>query len=92
MERAARNPGHAIDQERCAVDALRRRRCAGPPGFCRLAAVSSRKGVSKSTRFRLIVGGETGVKEIERLIQKRELDKEILGRARGGGRKRGGRQ
>jgi hypothetical protein len=34
--------------------------------------------LSKDTRFRLIVSGQIGVKEIERLIKKLELDKEIL--------------
>ena len=34
--------------------------------------------LSRDTRFRLIVSGEIGVKEIERLIKKLELDKEIL--------------
>jgi hypothetical protein len=34
--------------------------------------------LSKDTSFRLIVSGEIGVKEIERLIKKLELDKEIL--------------
>lgn len=35
--------------------------------------------LSKNANFRLIVTGEVGVKEIERLISKLELDKEILG-------------
>lgn len=34
--------------------------------------------LSKSASFRLIVNGQVGVKEIERLIAKLELDKEIL--------------
>lgn len=34
--------------------------------------------LSKDANFRLIVSGNVGVKEIERLIQKLELDKEIL--------------
>jgi len=34
--------------------------------------------LSKSSSFRLIVSGEVGVKEIERLIAKLQLDKEIL--------------
>lgn len=34
--------------------------------------------LSKSANFRLIVSGEVGVKEIDRLIAKLELDKEIL--------------
>jgi hypothetical protein len=34
--------------------------------------------LSKDASFRLIVSGEIGVKEIERLIKKLELDKEIL--------------
>ena len=34
--------------------------------------------LSKDANFRLIVSGTIGVKEIERLIQKLELDKEIL--------------
>ena len=34
--------------------------------------------LSKDASFRLIVNGEVGVKEIERLIKKLELDKEIL--------------
>lgn len=34
--------------------------------------------LSKEASFRLIVSGQIGVKEIERLIQKLELDKEIL--------------
>lgn len=34
--------------------------------------------LSKDASFRLIVNGQVGVKEIERLIQKLELDKEIL--------------
>jgi hypothetical protein len=34
--------------------------------------------LSKDSRFRLIVSGRVGVKEIERLIRKLELDKEIL--------------
>jgi hypothetical protein len=32
----------------------------------------------KEASFRLIVSGKIGVKEIERLIQKFEIDKEIL--------------
>ena len=47
---------------------------------------SARKGerelttglLSKEANFRLIVSGPVGVKEIERLIKKLELDKEIL--------------
>jgi len=35
--------------------------------------------LSKNASFRLIVSGDVGVKEIERLIAKLELDKEILG-------------
>jgi hypothetical protein len=34
--------------------------------------------LSKDASFRLIVSGNIGVKEIERLIKKLELDKEIL--------------
>lgn len=34
--------------------------------------------LSQDTSFRLIVSGNIGVKEIERLIKKLELDKEIL--------------
>lgn len=34
--------------------------------------------LSKGASFRLIVNGQIGVKEIERLIAKLELDKEIL--------------
>ena len=34
--------------------------------------------LSKSASFRLIVNGDVGVKEIERLIAKLQLDKEIL--------------
>jgi hypothetical protein len=34
--------------------------------------------LSKEASFRLIVSGSIGVKEIERLIKKLELDKEIL--------------
>ena len=34
--------------------------------------------LSKTVSFRLIVNGEIGVKEIERLIAKLQLDKEIL--------------
>jgi hypothetical protein len=34
--------------------------------------------LSKGASFRLIVSGKIGVKEIERLIKKLELDKEIL--------------
>jgi hypothetical protein len=34
--------------------------------------------LSKDASFRLIVSGNVGVKEIERLIKKLELDKEIL--------------
>jgi hypothetical protein len=34
--------------------------------------------LSKDASFRLIVSGVVGVKEIERLIKKLELDKEIL--------------
>lgn len=34
--------------------------------------------LSKDASFRLIVNGTIGVKEIERLIKKLELDKEIL--------------
>jgi hypothetical protein len=33
--------------------------------------------LSKNASFRLIVSGEVGVKEIERLIAKLQLDKEI---------------
>jgi hypothetical protein len=37
------------------------------------------KGIlAKDASFRLIVSGNIGVKEIERLIKKLELDKEIL--------------
>ena len=41
--------------------------------------------LSKNAGFRLIVTGEIGVKEIERLIAKLELDKEILAEPDGGG-------
>jgi hypothetical protein len=34
--------------------------------------------LSKDASFRLIVSGAVGVKEIERLIKKLELDREIL--------------
>jgi hypothetical protein len=34
--------------------------------------------LSKDANFRLLVSGPVGVKEIERLIRKLELDKEIL--------------
>ena len=34
--------------------------------------------LSKDANFRLIVSGQIGVKEIEMLIKKLELDKEIL--------------
>ena len=34
--------------------------------------------LSKDARFRLIVSGSVGVKEVERLIKKLELDREIL--------------
>lgn len=34
--------------------------------------------LSKDSSFRLIVSGQIGVKEIERLIAKLEIDKEIL--------------
>jgi hypothetical protein len=34
--------------------------------------------LSKTASFRLIVSGEVGVKEIDRLIAKLQLDKEIL--------------
>jgi hypothetical protein len=34
--------------------------------------------LSKDASFRLILSGQIGVKEIERLIKKLELDKEIL--------------
>ena len=34
--------------------------------------------LAKDARFRLIVSGSIGVKEIERLIKKLEFDKEIL--------------
>lgn len=34
--------------------------------------------LSKDSNFRLIVSGKIGVKEIDRLIRKLELDKEIL--------------
>jgi hypothetical protein len=34
--------------------------------------------LAKGSSFRLIVTGNVGVKEIERLIKKLELDKEIL--------------
>ncbi len=37
--------------------------------------------LSKEANFRLIVSGPVGVKEIERLIAKLELDKEILAEA-----------
>ena len=37
--------------------------------------------LSKDANFRLIVSGPLGVKEIERLIAKLELDKEILAEA-----------
>lgn len=33
--------------------------------------------LSKDANFRLLVSGQVGVKEIERLIKKLELDKEI---------------
>jgi hypothetical protein len=34
--------------------------------------------LSKDASFRLIVSGQVGVREIERVIKKLELDKEIL--------------
>jgi hypothetical protein len=34
--------------------------------------------LAKEASFRLVVSGKIGVKEIERLIQKLEIDKEIL--------------
>lgn len=34
--------------------------------------------LSKTTRFRLIVSGPVGAKEIERLIRKLEIDRDIL--------------
>lgn len=34
--------------------------------------------LSKTATYRVIVGGNIGVKEIERLIAKLEMDKEIL--------------
>lgn len=34
--------------------------------------------LSKGSNFRLIVSGQIGVKEIERLIAKLQIDKEIL--------------
>jgi hypothetical protein len=34
--------------------------------------------LAKGTNFRLIVSGAIGVKEIDRLIQKLQIDKEIL--------------
>lgn len=34
--------------------------------------------LSKDASFRLIFSGQVGVKEIERLIQKLEIDKEIV--------------
>jgi len=34
--------------------------------------------LAKDASFRLIVSGKIGVKEIERLIQKLKIDKEIL--------------
>lgn len=37
--------------------------------------------LSKDASFRLIVSGKVGEKEIERLIRKLELDKEILAEA-----------
>lgn len=41
--------------------------------------------LSKSAKFRLIVSGDVGVKEIERLIAKLEMDKEILAETDEGG-------
>lgn len=40
--------------------------------------------LSKEANFRVVVSGPVGVKEIERLIQKLELDKEILADQEGG--------
>jgi hypothetical protein len=40
--------------------------------------------LSKGANFRLIVSGRVGVKEIERLIQKLQIDKEILADQNGG--------
>ena len=37
--------------------------------------------LSKDTSFRLIVKGTVGVKEIDRLIRKLQLDKEIMAEA-----------
>lgn len=39
--------------------------------------------LSKTAKFRLFVSGEIGVKEIERLIAKLEIDKEILAGSNG---------
>jgi hypothetical protein len=47
-----------------------------------LSKISARAGprcfIYGKVSFRLIVSGKIGVKEIERLIQKFEIDKEIL--------------
>jgi hypothetical protein len=40
--------------------------------------------LAKDASFRLIVSGNIGVKEIERLIKKLELDKEILAECNNG--------
>jgi hypothetical protein len=45
--------------------------------------------LSKNAGFRLVVTGEIGVKEIERLIAKLELDKEILAEPDTGGAETG---
>ena len=41
--------------------------------------------LARDARFRLLVKGQIGVKEIERLIRKLELDKEILSEGQTGG-------
>ena len=43
----------------------------------RIAAAAT-SALAKDASFRLIVKGRVGVREIERLIRKLELDKEIL--------------
>jgi hypothetical protein len=45
--------------------------------------------LSKGASFRLIVSGRVGEKEIERLIKKLELDKEILADVDDGGSEEG---
>jgi ribosomal protein L7Ae-like RNA K-turn-binding protein len=60
-------------------------RATPPPGKVATGERELTTGLlSKSASFRLIVSGDVGVKEIERLIAKLQLDKEILADADGG--------